>query len=157
MTDAVSEDAITIEKSWDEVCIGIFGKNALDGCNESEHAPHTSFLYRSPYLYRCLELTIPPSGVVELHLDLEVPEDAWVTGLLRRRDRRGKGQNLEYRTLDKWGPLGNSTKDFQFSPDQVGDGALMEIRNLSAVSSRSAWSWGSWSRDFPSGFHRSRA
>lgn len=131
VTDAVSEGAITVVPSWDHVCLGIFGKDALDGCNESEHAPHTSFLYRSPYLYRCLELTVPPSGVVELHLDVEVPEGAWVTGLLRRLDRRGKGENLEYRTLDDWGPLGNASKDFQFSSDQVGDGALMEVRNLS--------------------------
>jgi len=131
VTDAVSDDAITVERSWDHVCLGIFGKDALDGCNESEHAPHTSFLYRKPYLYRCLELTVPPSGVAELHLDLEVPDKSWVTGLLRRRNRKGKGENLEYRTLGEWGPIGNSTRDFQFASDQVGDGALIEVRNES--------------------------
>ena len=131
VTDAVSDDALSIAQSWDRVCLGIFGKDALDGCSEAEHAPQTSFLYRSPYLYRCLRLTVPPGGVVEIHLDLKVPEDAWVTGQLRRLDRKGKGKHLEYRTLGEWGPIGNSTRDFQFADDQVGEGPLLEIRNLS--------------------------
>lgn len=128
VSDAVVDGNVEIHRTPERACIGILGKNALDGCTESQHAPMASFMYRAPYVYRCIRFTVPPNGTAVASLPL--PEaGATVIATLQRVDRKGKGRHLKIRTGAKWRTLGNARKDV-IMPAKPGSATpTIEFRN----------------------------
>lgn len=126
--DAVMEGEVSIERSWDVLCTGLWTKDAQDGCHEAQHRPRVSFLYRAPYLYRCVLFTVPAHGWAEVRLD-PAEEDHWVLGTLTRLERKGKGRKLKFGRGEKMEEVGNHRHDFAVPPGAATDGLILRIEN----------------------------
>lgn len=132
VADAVVDHDVSIERTPDTACVGLLSKNAHDLCSEAEHAPHMSFLYASPYLYRCVEFTVPAHGTAKIGLG-SIGADDWAMAIVRRRDRTGKGKKFKFRTanVNKWRVLGNATRTLAAPGHAVGGAPILELQNES--------------------------
>lgn len=83
VTDLVDSGAYTVTMDPADTCDGLDGRDARHGCTAARDRPRRATLYRDPYLYRCLWVTVPPRGETEVAFD--APAGARVTGLYQRR------------------------------------------------------------------------
>jgi len=72
-----------------DICEGILTKDSMPGCSAAAQRPRVSMTYKSPYLYRCLLLTVPAQGRAQVIVD-ELEHDEVVIGFLKRLTR-GRG------------------------------------------------------------------
>jgi len=130
LRDLVDEDMLRLERSPTRVCSGLMGKNVLDGCSEDAHRPSLSFLYRDPYLHRCLRFSIPPHGAATLHFPPLLDDDTVVIGSVIRHIRSGSGKRLRWGIgNDPRGPLRNNRHDFIAPPSPEGPPSELRFRN----------------------------
>lgn len=116
--DLVDDNAVTVEQQPRLVCSGLLGKNVLEGCSEAAHAPSTSFLYREPYLHRCLRFSLPPKGHTDLQLPPLTEPGRQVVGTVIRHVRPGTGKAIRWGIgAEGRGPLRNRRHDFAIQPE----------------------------------------
>ncbi|MCA9709259.1 MAG: hypothetical protein KDK70_25670, partial [Myxococcales bacterium] len=112
LRDLVVEGELEPESSPERMCIGLHGKDVLDDCSEAAHRPHDSFLYREPYLYRCLLVSVPPKGETIVHFPALAERDHVIMGSLVRQgsSRGGKALYWGSRFVDK--PVRSGRHDY---------------------------------------------
>lgn len=81
--DLVDRGAYTVSMDPADTCDGLDGRDARHGCSAARDRPRRATLYRAPYLYRCLWVTVPPRGRTEVRFD--PPAGARITGFVQRR------------------------------------------------------------------------
>jgi hypothetical protein len=114
--DLVIEGAIEVEREPANACMGILGKDALDGCDDDALAPHVAFMHREPYLYRCVELGIAPGGTASLRLG-EAGMD--VIGMIARKGG-GNARDVTWRVGEaSERKLGERRHDFLAKADEA--------------------------------------
>ncbi len=86
--DLVVDGSYRARQQPEHGCDPLLGKDVLAGCSEASTRPNMSVLYREPYMYRCLELTIPPGGTARI--TWKVAEHETLFGAVDRRERRQK-------------------------------------------------------------------
>lgn len=114
-------------------CSGLLGRDAKAGCSAAGVRPRMRMLFARPYLYRCLEVTLPARGFAQAHFPAGPHEQ--VVGTLQRRAQSGSGNHLEWRIQnlnEKGKKLGNGRKTFRVDADRVGDGVVVRLRNRSS-------------------------
>lgn len=119
--DLVDAEDVRVETTPARACIALHEKNALPGCSEAEHAPAISFSYREPYLYRCLELSIPPLGEARVYFD-GVGAGELVLGTLQRVSHEGSGRDIDFAFSARPRPLGNRPRYLRLDGERVGSG-----------------------------------
>jgi len=129
-SDLVVEGDLAVTRTPTKVCVGILGKDNLDGCTEADHDPRESFLYRNPFLFRCLRFTVPPSGSAVVTAP-SLNDGTWLMGTVLRVDRKGKGDKLSMRTKRRWQRMGNRARDVLVGGKGSTDPPTIEIRNQS--------------------------
>jgi hypothetical protein len=99
-------------------CDGMLTKDSMPGCSQAEERPHVSMTYRSPFLYRCLEVTVPPRGVLELRAE-DLDPDVAVMGFFKRITRGPGGDDLRWIVSgeDRARAVRSSRRHFHASPD----------------------------------------
>jgi hypothetical protein len=115
--------------------VGLHEKNVLSGCSEAEHATSTAFLYREPYLYRCVELTIPPLGEARVTFE-GVGAGQLVVGTLVRVVHEGPGRDVRYAFVGRPTELGNRPRFLRLEGDHVADGRPLVLTNDRRVPER---------------------
>ena len=124
--DFIVDDAMAIDQDYTKVCSGLMGKDVRAGCSEAAHAVNVSFMYRAPYLYRCLRISIPARGNVELAFPALTDEGNRVYGILLRHDRKGTGKALRWGTgQTSRGPTRNRTHEFML---EANDGRVPSLK-----------------------------
>ena len=112
------------------MCSGLLGKNVLEGCSEAAHRPGPSFMYRDPYLHRCLRFSLPAHGSATLELPPLPDDDTVVVGAVIRHVRRGSGKRVRWGVgRDARGPLASSRHDFVIERDGSGKTPSLVFRN----------------------------
>lgn len=130
VSDLVVDDALRLEREPEAVCSGLLGKNVLEGCSEAAHRPGTSFLYRDPYLYRCLRLSLPPHGWATLRMPVLPEPDTVVVGSVIRHVREGSGKRVRWGVGQEGrGPLRSDRHDFVLERDAKGRTDELRFRN----------------------------
>lgn len=100
VADLVDTGAYSVTTQPGNTCDGIGGRDARHGCTPARDRPRRATFYRSPYLYRCLWVTVPPRGQAVVRFD--PPAGARVTGFVQRRTPGGKAnKRLTYKLGDK--------------------------------------------------------
>lgn len=99
VADLVDQGAHTVKMRPADTCDGIAGKDAHHGCSRARDRPRRAFLFRDPYIYRCLWLTIPPRGRTTVTFD--PPAGTTVRGLIDRRTPGGKPNKKLHYTIGK--------------------------------------------------------
>lgn len=128
--DLVIEDGLVVQRDPERVCSGLLGKDVLADCSEAAHRPSTSFLYREPFLYRCLRLSLPPHGSAVVRLPVLPDDETVVVGTVLRHVRTGSGARLRWGLGDDArGPLRNTAHDFVASRDGQGRTPSIKLRN----------------------------
>lgn len=131
--DLVIDASIEIERSPEQVCVGLLGKNVMSECSEAAHRASMGMLYRRPYLYRCLELTVPPKGTADVRLG---PPGTSVIGMIERVDGRGRGRHLLWNARAKRRPLGNVQHDFHLRAEDFPEGVVLHLYNRGRLPER---------------------
>lgn len=127
--DLVIDDAIEVETQPARICSGLLGKNVLEGCSEAAHAPAASMLYREPYLYRCLRVSVPPEGEVTLQFP-ELPDDRTVVlGVLLRHEQKGSGKKLLFGSRWITQPVLNVEHPFVLDRKDHGVAPTLGVKN----------------------------
>lgn len=133
--DLVDEGEVLVERTPERACVGLHEKNALAGCSEAEHATHEGFLYREPYLYRCLELTVPPLGEARVTFS-GVRAGQIVVGTLVRAAHEGSGRAIHYAFAGRPVQLGNRPRFLRLEGDRVAQGQALVLTNDRRVPER---------------------
>lgn len=125
--DLATRGDIFVETDVETQCDGMLGKDARAECVGANERPHLSVVYREPYVYRCLSVTLPPHTSMTIHLDVEGDEVA--AGFVDFSTRRtGRELTVEFPTRP--GPdrfRRSKQRSFQLAPDN----ASFELRNVS--------------------------
>ena len=96
VADLVDSGAYHVEMQPADTCDGLGGRDAKHGCSAARDRPRRATYYRSPYLYRCLWITVPPRGHTVVRLD--PPPGARILGQFQRRTPGGKAnKRLTYK------------------------------------------------------------
>jgi hypothetical protein len=113
-----------------DACDALFSKSPLPGCSEASARPRVSTAYRSPFLYRCLRVDIPPRGTVEIIVD-DVPPTEAVLGFLKRRSDGRGGDELYFTVTGAEGPrvAHSERRHFHVRPDQHQGTVSIELHN----------------------------
>jgi len=128
--DLVVDDALEFEATPASVCSGLLVKDGRVGCSEAEHRPRTSFLYREPFLYRCLRVSIAPHGEATLRFPALPDGDHVVAGSLIRHVRTGSGKLLYFGARWINQRMKNRLHDFVLDSAQIIDGQpTLGLRN----------------------------
>ena len=127
--DLVIDAAIEPDPTPPTICSGVRVNDARSGCSEEAHRPSDSFLYRDPYLYRCVRVSIPAKGTLTLHFprlrDREV-----VAGSVIRHVRKGTGKKLFYGGRWVTKRMKNRLHDFVLDDNATKDGRpTLGLRN----------------------------
>jgi hypothetical protein len=133
--DLVDTGELAVERTPDRACVGLHEKNALPGCSEAEHATATGFLYREPYLYRCLELTIPPLGEARVSFH-GVSAEELVVGTLVRVVHDGSGRDVRYAFAARPVELGNRPRYLRLDGESIAEGRALVLTNDRRVPER---------------------
>lgn len=130
--DLVIEGEVESEHTPSAVCNGLTVKDGRVGCSEAAHRPRTAFLYREPFLYRCLRISIPPGGEATVRFPTLPNDEYVVAGSLIRHIRTGAGKRLYYGARWINQRMKNRLHDFVLGPAQLTDGRpAIGIRNES--------------------------
>ncbi len=93
--DLVDSRAYRIVIDPGDVCDGMLTKDSMPGCSEADQRPRVSMTYRSPYLYRCLRVIVPPRGLLEVAVD-DLGANESVLGFFKRLTRGRGGDKLRW-------------------------------------------------------------
>jgi hypothetical protein len=118
VSDLIDARDFEVAVDSDDRCDGMLTKDSLPGCSQAEERPHVSMTYRSPFLYRCLLVTVPPRGILEVVAD-DLDPDVAVLGFFKRLKRGPGGDQLEWVVTgeDKARPARNSRRHFHVLPE----------------------------------------
>lgn len=83
VADLVDIGAYAVTMRPSDLCDGLAGRDARAGCSPARDRPRRATLFRDPYLYRCLWVTVPPRGRTEVRF--AAPDGTRVTGALQRQ------------------------------------------------------------------------
>ncbi|MBL9105038.1 MAG: hypothetical protein JNL82_29100 [Myxococcales bacterium] len=97
VADLVDTGAYAVTMTPADPCDGLGGKDARHGCSAARDRPRRALLYRDPYLYRCLWVTVPPRGSTTVRFT--VPDGARLTGLIQRQTPGGKANKKLHLTV----------------------------------------------------------
>jgi hypothetical protein len=137
MRDLIVDGAVSTTRSAQRICVGILGKDALEGCSETAHRPSTALLFRKPYLYRCLAVTVPPHGTATVQLGTND-----VVGMIVHLPS-GRGRGLTWTTAQiqksdapHSRPVRGHPTDFHLRGETHPDGIELRLRNRSSMPER---------------------
>ena len=131
--DLVEADALAIEVDPEPRCHGLLTRDVGSGCTDVDLRPHLHTLYRAPYLYRCLEFTVPPDGKAWVQLG-DGGHD--VVGTLLRREEGTTGEDLKFGIAFAPAELRTSKRDYRVDMRHNATGAVATIENNSRHSER---------------------
>jgi hypothetical protein len=126
LRDLVEDDAIEVEIDPEPHCDGMLTRDVLSGCSDVDLRPHVHTSYRDPYLYRCLEIVVPPSGTAELRLG-EGGHD--VVGFVVRRDTGRNAKHLKFGVGRERKKLETGRRDFHVSATDNASGVIAVVEN----------------------------
>ena len=127
--DFVDSRAFRVTASNTDGCDGTLGKDALAGCTQDDAEPRATMVYRSPYLYRCMRVKLPPLSSVEIELpNLEPGDD--LAGFFTRGERTFDDLVLTLPGSDEvFRPAGqNKRQHFHVLAEARGEGNANVIR-----------------------------
>ncbi|MCX4244146.1 hypothetical protein OEB96_26185 [Paraliomyxa miuraensis] len=127
--DLADDGAIEVDAQPARVCSGLMGKNVLEGCSEAAHAPSTAFLYREPFLYRCLRISIPSEGTTVLQFPAFPDDQTVVLGVLQRHVHEGSGKGLKFGSRWINQVVANDEHEFVLDRRSHGEAPTLSIRN----------------------------
>jgi hypothetical protein len=112
-----------------EICDGVLTKDSMPGCSAAEQRPRVSMTYRAPFLYRCLQIDIPPRGTAVIEVE-DLKADETVIGFFKRLSR-GRGEErltwgLEGGALR---PTRSSRHHLEIGPDEHAGTLALEFDN----------------------------
>ena len=128
--DLVDTRAFSVARSNPDGCDGTLGKDALAGCTQDDAEPRASMIYRSPYLYRCLRVKLPPRASVDIELEgLREGDD--LAGFFNRQDRNFAGIVLGLPGQERdFTPAGNNKRQhFHVTAEARGGEKTLRVRN----------------------------
>lgn len=132
--DLVDSGAYTVTMDPADTCDGLDGRDARHGCSAARDRPRRATLYRNPYLYRCLWVTVPPRGRTVVRFD--APAGTRVTGHVQRRTAGKQNKRLTLRT-DKRAAVPIKDRQVSFSGPTVtlsnGGGGLEQLCLIAAA------------------------
>ena len=131
--DLVEENALAIEVLPEPRCHGLLTRDVGSGCTDVDLRPHLHTLYRAPYLYRCLEFTVPPKGTARVQLGSGGHD---VVGTLLRREEGTTGEDLRFGIAFAPAELRTSKRDYKVDVRHNATGAIATIENDSRNSER---------------------
>lgn len=98
--DLVDARAYTVTRSPNTTCDGMLGRDSRRGCSEDDQATQVGMLYRQPYLYRCVQVTVPARGRAEI--EFVNLGHARVRGIVARdTGTGGRGTKIKWRSGGK--------------------------------------------------------
>ena len=105
-------------------CDGLLGKDALASCNERAERPRVATMYRSPYLYRCLDVQVGPGGTTWVRFRV----DGDAIGFVRQAGGR---QDLSIRLPgdERSQNIGRDRLHFRANAGELEGELLLEISN----------------------------
>lgn len=127
--DLVMDDALEVTVTPSRICSGLLGKDVLEGCSEAAHAPSRSFLYREPFMYRCLRISVPADGEAWLQLPTLPDDQTVVVGVVVRHDQSTAGKQLLFGSQKLSQHVTNDARDFVLDRRQHGDAPRLGVRN----------------------------
>ncbi len=127
--DLVIDGALEVTVTPSRICSGLLGKDVHEGCSEAAHAPGLSFLYREPYMYRCLRISIPPSGEAWLQFPTLPDDEVAVVGVMSHHQQATSGKQLLFGSQKINQHVTNDARDFMLDRRQHGDAPSLGIRN----------------------------
>ncbi len=131
--DLVEAGALEVEIDPAPRCDGMFGRDVLSGCADIDLQPHLHTAYRDPYLYRCLDLTVPPGGVAHVQIGGDGRD---VVGFVVRRDTGRNAKQLRFGIGDRLQKLETGRRDFDVRAARHPEGARATIENKSSETER---------------------
>lgn len=116
--DLVDARAYRVAIDPKDQCDGMLTKDSMPGCSQAQERPHVSMTYRSPFLYRCLVVTIPPRGLLEVRAEGLDPDLA-VLGFFKRTTRGRGGDDLHWLVSgeERSRPARDSRRHFHAQPE----------------------------------------
>lgn len=122
--DLVVAGEVQVWTEHGDRCDGMLTKDARAGCSDRAQRPHVSSLYRRPYLYRCVAVTVPARGEAQLIVD-GLADDASVFGVATRVTH---GRGAKSLTMATSAPAARTLtmrrrREFVVGPEQRAPGA----------------------------------
>jgi hypothetical protein len=132
--DLVDTGAYSVVRSTTDGCDGTLGKDAMAGCTNVDARPRVSMAFRTPYLYRCLRVQVPPGGSLDITLH-ELRDDDDLAGFFVKEGPNLDGLELRLPGDDEFHhpPMQGSRQHFHVTAEARGGGeqAKLELRNAS--------------------------
>lgn len=115
-------------------CDGMLTKDSLPGCSQATERPQVSMTYRSPFLYRCLLVTVPPRGILEVVAE-DVGPDLAVLGFFKRIKRGRGGDELEWMITGEARPraVRNNRRHFHVQPEEHDGTVRLSLSNRNVL------------------------
>ncbi len=127
--DLVVEGDLRPVLPTDDRCDGMMGKDAMADCATPDEASRISMAYKSPYLYRCLWINVPPRATTSVPLQLE-PGEVAIQGFVERLGGKGSSRQLLVQTSpDSHGQTLRHVRSFRLREDALADGFALQIEN----------------------------
>ncbi len=113
------------------ICDGMLGRDSRRGCSRDDQATQVEMLYRKPFLYRCVQVTIPAQGRAEISF-LNLDTHALRGVVARDTGMGGHGRNMYWRPSgdDRWRTLGIQKHVFETPAGEGPFGVEVENRSL---------------------------
>jgi len=127
--DLVIDDALELTVTPSRICSGLLGKDVHEGCSEAAHAPGLSFLYREPHLYRCLRISIAPSGEAWLQFPALPDDEVSIVGVITHHEQVTSGKQLLFGSQKINQQVTNDPRDFTLDRRRHGEAPSLGIRN----------------------------
>jgi hypothetical protein len=129
VSDLVIDGELEVTVEPARVCSGLLGKDVLEGCSEAAHAPGPSFLFRDPYLYRCMRISVPPDGEAEIRFPALPDDQTVILGVLVRHEQKGSGKKLLFGARWITQSVMNEERPFVLDRKQHGETPTLGVRN----------------------------
>ncbi|MCA9718126.1 MAG: hypothetical protein KC468_25875, partial [Myxococcales bacterium] len=113
-----------------DICDALTSRDSRRGCSEADQRARVGQLYGDPYLYRCVELSVPAGGRAEVEF-YGVDDSHEVRGLLAKDTGDGdNGKQLTWAIRDgERGPLALGTRAHRFTTAPRGGRVAVSLEN----------------------------
>ncbi len=98
--DLVDAGSYQVVRTPNSLCDGMLGRDSRRGCSRDAQKTQVGMLYRKPFLYRCVQVTVPGQGSAQVAFT-ELG-DAFVRGIVARdTGMPGRGEQLKWRAGER--------------------------------------------------------